>query len=353
MLSLYKISLAIAIAHENNSFHNTKVVNCKGNIPNFIHNIRKRGKMDKSPHKSEFVHVNGINLHYLDWGGTGDVLLFLAGMGCNAHNFDDFAPRFTDGFHVMALTRRGHGESDHPETGYDVDTLTEDLRQFLDALGIEHVVLAGHSMASVELSHFSALHTERVLKLIFLDAAYDRTSASYKNMVEKSPLRHIQAPGLDVDYYSEEDYFAAMKRAFPLFATVWTEAMEEQSQHEIMKTPEGKIVEKMTDTISKAIRDTLTNYVHEYSKIKSPALAFFALSKGVHSISDEWMTDEQKAEILKHVETRENAWAQESIELFQRNVPHAKIIEIPQGHHYCFIKHEELVYEEMRKFLLE
>ena len=112
-------------------------------------------------------------------------------------------------------------------------------------------------------------------------------------------------------------------------------------------------MEKMTDTISKAIGDTLTSHVHEYSKIKAPALAFFALSKGIYSISDEWMTDEQKAEILKHVGTRENAWTRESIELFQRNVPHTKIIEIPRGHHYCFIKHEELVYEEMRKFLLE
>ncbi len=59
--------------------------------------------MDKSPHKSNFVQVNGIQLHYLDWGGKGDVMLFLAGLGCNAHNFDDFAPRFSDKFHVMAL----------------------------------------------------------------------------------------------------------------------------------------------------------------------------------------------------------------------------------------------------------
>ena len=73
----------------------------------------------------------------------------------------------------------------------------------------------------------------------------------------------------------------------------------------------------------------------------------------LYNISDDWMTDEQKADILNHVETRENTWTRESIELFQRNVPHAKIIEIPQGHHYCFIKQEELVYNEMRKFLLE
>jgi pimeloyl-ACP methyl ester carboxylesterase len=81
--------------------------------------------LDTSPHKSDFVNVNGIRLHYLDWGGSGDVLLFLAGMGCNAHIFDHFAPRFTDKFHVIALTRRGQIRS--PETGY-TDTLTDDIR---------------------------------------------------------------------------------------------------------------------------------------------------------------------------------------------------------------------------------
>jgi len=315
--------------------------------------FHKGEKMDKSPHKSDFVQVNGIRLHYLDWGGSGDVLMFLAGMGCNAHIFDYLAPRFADKFHVIALTRRGHGESDHPETGYDVDTLTEDIRQFMDALGIEKVILAGHSMANVELSHFSALYPERVLQLIFLDAAYDRSSASYKNMVENSPFRRIQFPGLDLDYYSPEEYFAAMKRAYPSFTLIWTEAMQEQSLHEITMAPDGKIIDRMSDAISKAIMDMLTSYVLEDSKIKVPALSFFALSKGINTISDEWMTDEQKDEILHHVETRENFWTCESIEQFQRNVPHARIIEIPQGHHYCFIEQEELVYEEMRKFLSE
>ncbi len=309
--------------------------------------------MDKSPHKSDFVSVNGINLHYLDWSGSGDVLLFLAGMGCNAHIFDHLAPRFTDNFHVMALTRRGHGESDHPEAGYNIDRLTEDVRQFLDALGIKKVILAGHSMANVELSHFSALYPERVLKLIFLDAAYDRTSESYKDMVENSPFRRIQFPGLDVDYYSPEEYFAAMKRAYPSFAVIWNEAMEEQSLHEITKAPDGKIIDRMSEAVSKAIMDTLTSFVPEDSKIKAAALAFFSLSKGVNTISDEWMTDEQKEEIRNHVQTRENFWTRESIEQFRQKVPHAEIIEIPHGHHYCFIEQEELVYEEMRKFLLE
>ena len=89
--------------------------------------------MDTSPHMSDFVTVNdGTRLHYLDWGGEGPVLLFLVGFGCTAHIFDRFAPRFVGQFHVLALTRRGHGESDYPEAGYDIDTLTEDIRQFMD-----------------------------------------------------------------------------------------------------------------------------------------------------------------------------------------------------------------------------
>jgi non-heme chloroperoxidase len=307
--------------------------------------------MDQSPHKSNLVFMNGLNLHYLDWGGSGDVLLFLAGMGCNAHIFDHLAPRFTDKFHVLALTRRGHGESDHPKTGYDVETLTEDIHQFLNELGIEKVILVGHSFANVELSHFNALHSERVIRLIFLDSAYNRASASYKEMMENSPWKRIQPPGLDIDYYSTEDYFTAMKRAYPSFALIWTEAMQEQSLHEITKTQEGKIVDRMSDDASKALIDTMTGYVLEDSKIKVPTLAFYALSKGLNSISDDWMTEEQKDDIRKHVETKENAWTRESIELFRRNVPHAQIIEIPNGHHYCFIHEEEQIYEEMCKFL--
>jgi pimeloyl-ACP methyl ester carboxylesterase len=71
--------------------------------------------MDTSPHKSSFINSNGVNLHYLDWGGEGDALIFLTGMGCSAHLFDQIAPRFTDKFRVLALTRRGQGESDIPK----------------------------------------------------------------------------------------------------------------------------------------------------------------------------------------------------------------------------------------------
>jgi non-heme chloroperoxidase len=308
--------------------------------------------MDTSPHKSDFVNVNGVRLHYLDWGGSGEVLLFLAGMGCNAHIFDQFAPRFTDKFHVMAVTRRGHGESDHPETGYDIETLTEDLRQFMDALGLDQAILAGHSLAHIELSHFSALYPERILKLIFLDAAYDRTADSYKNMVARNPLHQIQPPDQGQDYYSVEAYFASIKSSYPAMAAIWSEFLEEQGRHEITQTAEGKVIDKMTETIEKAIRSTFTSYHPEDAKLKCPTLGIFAISSGRDYLAEDWMTAEQKAQVLEFFATINGAWAGENIEQFRQNVPQAQVVVIPEGHHYCFIKQEEQVYEAMRKFLV-
>ncbi len=308
--------------------------------------------MDTFNHKSDYVNVNGIRLHYLDWGGNGPVLLFLTGLGSSAHIYDKFAPRFTDKFRVIALTRRGHGDSDYPETGYDPDTLTEDVRQFMDSLKIDKAILVGHSMANVELCHFSALYPERVLKLVFLDAAYDRSSAVFKAMVKNSPLKNIPIPGENDDHYSIEEYVASIKKRYPYWAAIWGKVVEEEILHAVKKSPEGKIVDKMTDGICKAFSDTLSSYTPENSKIQAPVLSIYVILDGDDALSLDYMTVEQKALVTEFFDTIRPPLTRECIEQFRRDVPHAKIIEI-KGHHHCFIKQEELVFDEMRKFLLE
>ncbi len=71
------------------------------------------------------VGENGINLYYLYWGGLGLMHLLLSGMGCSTYIFQEFAPRFIDRFQVLAPDRRGHRDSDCPDTGYDPDTLAK------------------------------------------------------------------------------------------------------------------------------------------------------------------------------------------------------------------------------------
>jgi hypothetical protein len=158
-------------------------------------------------------------------------------------------------------------------------------------------------------------------------------------------------PNEDPD--SIEDYIATIKRIYPSFRVIWDEVMEEQTRHVIKTTPEGKVVDKMSDDISRAITDITYSYEPEYSKIQSPILSFHVIRDGTDFLSSEYMTEEQKAQVLDYFQNLLQPFNTQSLEQFKRDVPHAKIVEIPNGHHYCFLKQEELVFNEMRKFLLD
>ncbi len=123
--------------------------------------------------QDQFIAVNGVTLHHVDWGGRGGVLLFLTGIGDNIHRFDPFAPYFTNHWHVIGYSRRGQGQSDKPPSGYDTNTLVEDLRAFLDTNHIASVDLIGHSMAGTEMTVFTTRYPSRVKHVVYLDAAYD------------------------------------------------------------------------------------------------------------------------------------------------------------------------------------
>jgi non-heme chloroperoxidase len=121
-------------------------------------------------------------LEVIDWGGTGAPILFLTGLGNTAHIFDDFAPRFTNKFHVYGLTRRGFGASYQRVTDYSEKTLIKDILAVLNRLHINKVILIGHSVAGEEISKFASSYPDRVSKVIYLDAAYDRTTLDFKRM---------------------------------------------------------------------------------------------------------------------------------------------------------------------------
>ncbi len=123
-----------------------------------------------------------VRLEVLDWGGTGDAIVFLHGFGNTAHSFDDFAPRFTDQFHVYGITRRGNGASSHPTANNDLTTLVTDVRAVLDSLGVVRANLVGHSFGGAMLSQFATLFPDRVHTLVYLDAAFD-----YEDLIEPLP----------------------------------------------------------------------------------------------------------------------------------------------------------------------
>ncbi len=309
--------------------------------------------MAASAPKSGFVTANGIHLHYLDWGGQGQPLLLLAGMGCSVHIFSDFAQHFVDRFHVFGLDRRGHGDSDYPKTGYDPDTLAEDLRQALAALRIDDVILVGHSMGYVELCHFTALRPQQVSKLVFLDGAYDNSNPELQAVWESNPAPKMWPKWPTDEPDSIEAYAAATRHSLPSLAAIWGPVMDEDLRHSVKITPDGKVIDKMSEEETAAIQQSLRSYSPEYRSLQVPVLSFFCTLNASDYLSPETMTEEQQAQVRDYYRTKRQPYILEWVERFKNMVPHARVVLIPNGHHYCFIRHEGLVIQEMRRFLLE
>ncbi|HEY8489412.1 MAG TPA: alpha/beta hydrolase [Dehalococcoidia bacterium] len=120
-----------------------------------------------------YAEVNGLRLHYLEWGERGlpDMLL-LHGLTSHAHSWDYFARAVCDRYHVVALDQRGHGDSTWPPDGrYRTEDYVADALAVTDTLGLERVVLVGLSMGAHNAMAFTAAHPERVTHLVPVDIA--------------------------------------------------------------------------------------------------------------------------------------------------------------------------------------
>jgi pimeloyl-ACP methyl ester carboxylesterase len=271
---------------------------------------------DTVQHTPHFVTVQrGVKLHYLDFGGSGPPLVFLAGLGNTAHAFDDFAPAFVDRFHVIAITRRGFGESDHPDGGYDTARLVADIKAVLDSLGLSRASFIGHSIAGEEMTRFAATYPGRVDKLIYLDAAYDRVRASIliaDDSVPEPRGENIPAPTA-ADTSSEAAYVRYVHRSRGV------------------NIPEADIRmryrydgwrEELTHAYASMSVET-----PPYRRVQAPALAIYA----VDDASDELYS------LLR--------------EEFRNQVANRQVLEIHGAHHWIFISNRSQVLAACRRFL--
>jgi non-heme chloroperoxidase len=262
--------------------------------------------------KTGLVTANGIKLHYLDWGGSGDTILFLPGFNDTAHVYDKFAPRFTDRFHVIGLTRRGVGESDKPKDGYDASTRVEDIRQFLDALGIERVILIGHSMAGDELTLFASRYPARTIKVVYYDAAYDRTPKGWLEGLSDPAYK----PGIMTRMRMEA-------LGIPGASDIHVDNMPPPEEWAILV----------------ATHKAIFAFRQDYTKIQAPALAFYAATASEHYPS-QWLPEGAGASVRAKAEAwwqeKGHALMREPVEQFRREIPHGEIVEFSEAQHYLF-----------------
>ncbi len=119
---------------------------------------------------TQFIDAkDGTKLYYKDWG-TGIPVVLIHGWPLNADMWEYQAGVLAaQGHRVIAYDRRGFGRSGQPWTGYDYDTLADDLAAVLDTLDLRGAALVGFSMGGGEVVRYLARHgDDRVSKAVLL-----------------------------------------------------------------------------------------------------------------------------------------------------------------------------------------
>ena len=98
-------------------------------------------------------------LYYKDWNGGGRPVVLIHGWPLNADSWDRVALDLAKAGHrVIAYDRRGFGRSDQPWSGYDYDTLADDLRDVLSATDAQDTAIVGFSMGGGEVARYMSRH---------------------------------------------------------------------------------------------------------------------------------------------------------------------------------------------------
>ena len=296
---------------------------------------------DPSPHGSGFVVAIGVRLHYLDWGGRGNTVLFLPGLASTAHAFDDIAPKLTDRFHVLALTPRAHGESESGDTVWTVERAVEDVKTVMDSLGIVRAHLVGQSISGATLTLFATRHPGRVGKLIYLDATFDYGGADEAEEEKKAIPRPRPAEG----FASAEAYRPWAEATF--FGT-WTNALEADMW--ASASASGADAERAGKARASLLADA-TAHPQDYRPVRASAMALWA-EKTLDSHYF-WIDRADAAMVARardHLESRRK-WEARGVDRFRREMRNGRVVAFP-AHHWMVVTEEERVLREVRTFLL-
>lgn len=133
----------------------------------------------RNPQKDELVvassrHINvkGLLLHVREWStpNTRPSVLLVHGLASNARLWDGAADSLVAlGYHVVAVDQRGHGQSDKPDEGYDMQTVATDLASLIASLQLDRPVVAGQSWGGNVVIQLADQHPELIRGVCAVD----------------------------------------------------------------------------------------------------------------------------------------------------------------------------------------
>jgi pimeloyl-ACP methyl ester carboxylesterase len=258
---------------------------------------------------SHFTTLDELHLHHLEWTGGDPPVVYLPGFIAGAEGALRLGTAISPAKRVLALELRGRGQSDKPQGSYGFEQHLEDIHNWLNALGIQQIILAGHSLGASLALYFAARHPDQVKKLILLDGgvppselALQLTRAYYENLTY---------------HYPSVEAYVQPYRNLPTLQP-WTEEAEQLVRANLVELADGtavRVVPRYVVEAELAHLDALhaDKLIALYPHIQMPVLLIRA-GWGSFGKEDQHITDDRLAELRTHL-------------------PHLQVYEMPDAGH--------------------
>lgn len=133
--------------------------------------------------------ADGTELYVKDWG-VGAPVILIHGWPLSSDSWDDQALAIANaGYRAIAYDRRGFGRSSQPWSGYDYDTLSDDLAAVIEQTDARGAALVGFSMGGGEVARYMSRHAGKAVS----KAALVSSVLPFRLLTEDNPLGTEQA----------------------------------------------------------------------------------------------------------------------------------------------------------------
>ena len=191
---------------------------------------------------------------------------------------------------------------------------------------------------------FATTYPDRVDKMVYLDAAYDRSD--FVNLMRKAPYPPQAQPLMSAaDSASSMTVAAYLSNVFGM----------QYPEAEVLATrtfsEEGKLMGSVTpDRIG--IKIIMSLEQPEYEKIACPTLAIYAVFNHVNELFPNYESFDQHNKLMAHQAMEVlKPYVLDQIEFYMDHVEGEQVVKFDGADHFVFLTHEREVVSEMLQFL--
>lgn len=116
-----------------------------------------------------YATLDNTKLYY-EVRGEGRPVIFIHGWSCSTETFAPIIENLKGKYKCISYDHRGHGASSLPLGGYTVTQLAKDLRELIEYMDLDNVILVGHSMGAATIySYITQFGSDKISKAVLID----------------------------------------------------------------------------------------------------------------------------------------------------------------------------------------